>query len=70
MSADGTTATDEVSARSSKAGRVEHLTVEQPGHGLQADVGMRPDRHRDVVGHGDRSVVIGEAPGSDRAPGR
>ena len=29
MSADGSTATDEVSERSSKAGRVEHLTVEE-----------------------------------------
>ena len=29
MSADGSTATDEVSERSSKAERVEHLTVEE-----------------------------------------
>ena len=29
MSADGTTAIDEVSERSSKAGRVEHFTVEE-----------------------------------------
>ena len=48
---------------------VHHLAVEQPGHRVQADVGMRSDRHGQVVGHGHRPVVVGEAPGADRAPG-
>ena len=47
---------------------VEDLTVEQPGDGLQPDVGMRSDVDPVLLGHERRPHVIHEAPRPDASP--
>ena len=46
---------------------VDHLAVEQPGDGLEADVGMGCDVHRLAGGEVDRAVGVEKAPGSDQS---
>jgi len=48
---------------------VAELAVEQPGDGLQSDVGMRADAGVVGIGHADGADVIGEAPRTDGSPG-
>src|SRR2546426_12083402 len=45
---------------------VEKIAFEQPGDGLEPDMGMRRDIHRLSGGEGHGAVGIQEAPGSDR----
>ncbi|MGA8725750.1 MAG: hypothetical protein WB565_11960 [Acidimicrobiales bacterium] len=45
---------------------MEDLTRDQPGHGLEAHVGMRPDLDPFVFGDRRRTHVVGEAPRADR----
>src|SRR5262249_39082206 len=45
---------------------VQHLALEQPGHGLQSDVRMRTNSHRLLSTECDRAVVIEEAPRPDQ----
>ena len=47
---------------------VEDLTVEQPRHRLQPDVGMRSDVDAVLLGDQRRSHVIEEAPRADTSP--
>ncbi len=48
---------------------VEHLARDEPGHGLEAQVRVRTDVDAALLGDGDRTHVVGEAPGPDGAPG-
>ena len=50
-----------------QAVQVEQLAGHQPGHGLQAQVRMRPDAERPTRLGPDGADVIGEAPGPHRA---
>ena len=45
------------------------FAVEQPGHGLEADVRMRRDVHRLAVGEGERPEAVEEAPLAPPAAG-
>jgi hypothetical protein len=47
---------------------VNELSVEKPGDGLQAQVGMGGDVHRLVGRERERTVGIEEAPGPDKPP--
>jgi hypothetical protein len=47
---------------------VEHLTVREPGDGLQADMRVRSDIQATVLGDVGRAHVVGEAPGADGTP--
>jgi hypothetical protein len=46
---------------------MDDFAFEQPGHGLQADVGMGRHVHRFFVCEGERAVAVEEAPWSDEA---
>ena len=48
---------------------VEGLALEQPGRGLQPDVGVRSHVEAAFGGHPGRPHVVDEAPGADRSPG-
>ena len=47
---------------------VQHVPVQQPGDGLQADVRVRRHLHPGHAVHRHRAVVVHEAPGADAAP--
>ena len=48
---------------------VEHLSRNEPGHGLEAQVRVGTDVDAALLSDGDRTHVVGEAPGTDGAPG-
>lgn len=47
---------------------MEHLPAEEPGDGVQADVGMRAHCHGALRCDVERAEAIEQAPGADRAP--
>ena len=50
-----------------KAVEVQQLPFQQPGHGLEAQVGMGPDAEGDARLRCDRAGMVEEAPGPDGA---
>ena len=47
---------------------VEQFPGDDPGHGLQAHVGVGPDADRTGLTHRNGADVVREAPGTDRSP--
>jgi len=51
-----------------EAVRVKSLAFDQPRHGLQPDMRMRPDIHRLAGSERERAIVVEKAPRADHPP--